>query len=428
MKIAVIGSGVSGLGAAWLLAPQHEVVVFEKEGRPGGHAHTALVKDRDGKSIPVDTGFMVYNPLRYPNLVKLFDHFSVKSEPTSMSFAVSVDDGAFEFSSNLPDGVFADRDNILSIPFYEFLLEITRFNATARDALKKGISPHQTLWEWLEEHKFSKDLGEKYLLPLIGSVWSTPKKLARDFPCAELFAFLDAHHLLAVIGHHQWKTVTGGSVEYVKRVVEEIRDYGGVIRVNHPVQTVRRYDDHVIVVSKKKAERFDYVIFATHSDETLALLERPSREEKILLSKFKYEKNTVYLHSDSSLMPRRKEAWASWNYLGYSGWTSKTKKVCLTYHMNNLQNLSTDLPVFVTLNPYRKPKASLTHDIFHYSHPLCTCTSMEMRTRLKDLQNKNRTLFCGAYFGYGFHEDGITSAIEAVRYLGVQPPWDTTNL
>lgn len=423
MKIAVIGSGVSGLSAAWLLSPHHEVELFEKGPRIGGHAHTVTI-DVEGKEIPVDTGFMVFNPSRYPNLVNLFTHFNIPSTPTSMSFAVSMDNGAFEFSSNLPNGIFADRANVLRVSFYEFLAEINRFNMTARDALKKGISPHQTLWQWLEEHRFSEELGEKYLLPLIGSVWSTPKKLARDFPCGELLTFLNGHHLLAAVGHPAWRTVVGGSIEYVRRVEEEIRNYGGAIHLNQRIKAVRRNAEGVEIVLPGKVKRFDYVVFATHADEALELLARPSREETILLSKFKYETNDVYLHSDTSLMPRRKEAWASWNYLGYSGWGRKTKKVCLTYHMNTLQHLPTDRPILVTLNPYPKPRRSLTYRKLRYAHPMCTCTSMEMRERLVDLQGKNRTLFCGSYFGYGFHEDGITSAIAAVSHLGITPPWD----
>ncbi|MEK9160766.1 MAG: FAD-dependent oxidoreductase [Patescibacteria group bacterium] len=424
MKIAVIGSGVSGLSAAWLLAPHHEVVLLEKDSRLGGHAHTVMVTDQEKKEIPVDTGFMVFNPLRYPNLVQLFKHLNIESIPTSMSFAVSIDGGAFEFNSNMPNGIFADRSNILNVSFYEFLIEINRFNVTARECLKEGVSPHQTLWEWLKEHKFSEDLGEKYLLPLIGSVWSTPKKLARNFPCGELLRFLDGHHLLAAVGHPQWQTVVGGSSEYVKRIAEEITNYGGIIRLKQKIKTVRRSERSVDIVFPTKTEKFDYVVFATHADDTLTLLSRPSREEKALLSKFKYEKNEVYLHSDPSLMPRRKDAWAAWNYLGRSGWGRTTKKVCLTYDMNTLQHLKTDMPIFVTLNPYKKPKSRLTHKVLRYSHPMCTCTSMEMRERLVDLQNRHRSLFCGAYFGYGFHEDGITSAIEAVRTLDITPPWE----
>lgn len=424
MKIAVVGSGISGLSAAWLLAPHHEVVLFEKEDRLGGHSHTAYITDHAGARIPVDTGFMVYNPLRYPNLVKFFEHFDVRSVPTSMSFSVSMDGGAFEFSSNAPDGIFADRANILSVPFYEFLAEILRFNAVAREAVARGISPHQTLAQFVEANSFSDDLLQKYLLPLVGSIWSTPKRLAREFPAAALLRFLDNHHLLAAVGHPQWRTVEGGSVEYVKRVADELKEFGADIRLNTRVRQVRRTEDAVFIKTESGEEQFDYVVLAGHADETLNLLQDAGRQEKLLLSKFKYEDNDVVLHSDESLMPRRKEAWASWNYLGQSGWGSSTKKVSLTYHMNQLQRLNTSTPVFVTLNPPQKPAEKLTYARFSYAHPLCTPVSMEAQVYLDSIQNKNRTLFCGSYFGYGFHEDGITSAIEAVRHLGIRPPWE----
>ena len=428
MKIAVVGSGVSGLSAAWLLAPHNEVTLFEKESRLGGHAHTIEIQDDAGKMIPVDTGFMVFNPAMYPNFMKLIEHFDVPAVSTSMSFSVSMDNGAFEFSSNAPDGLFADRENIVRASFYEFLLEITRFNSEARKALERGISPHQTLHAFVEEHGFSEDLEEKYLLPLVGSIWSTPKKLARDFPSAPLLTFLNNHHLLAVTGHPQWATIVGGSSTYVARVVDEIRQYGGTIRTGVQVSSIRRTKEGPTVAYDGKKETFDYVVLATHADTTLALLKDASREEKILLSKFEYETNKVYVHSDASLMPRRKEAWASWNYLGRSGWSTKTKKVSLTYHMNTLQHLSTETPVFITLNPVKEPKRSLTHKVLTYTHPMSTCASMEMRSELATLQNKNRTLFCGSYFGYGFHEDGITSAIEVVRHLGGVPPWELESI
>ncbi len=424
MKVAVIGSGISGLSAAWFLAPHHEVTLFERAAQLGGHAHTAKIKDHAGKIVPVDTGFMVYNPNRYPNLTKLLEHFNVATKKVAMSFSVSIDDGAFEFASTTPDSIFADRANIVRMPFYEFLLEITRFNTVARDAIARGISPHQTLHEFLEEHGFSQDLEEKYLIPLVGSIWSSPKKLARDFPCKALLTFLDSHHLLAVTGRPKWHTIEGGSSVYVERVAEEIRRHGGVIRLNERIRSIRRPKGAVHIRTKRGMEQFDYVVLATHADDALRLLRSPSKEEKVLLRQFTYERNTVYLHSDPSLMPRRKEAWASWNYLGWSGWGRTTKKVTLTYNMNNLQGLETDLPVFVTLNPPRKPKKSLTHARYSYSHPLCTCASMEMRERLASLQDKSRTLFCGSYFGYGFHEDGIASAVEAVQCLGITPPWN----
>jgi predicted NAD/FAD-binding protein len=395
-------------------------MLFEKEGSAGGHAHTEYV-GLGKKKVPIDTGFEVYNPETYPHLVEFFKRLGVRSQKAAMNLSVSTDDGAFEFSNRMPNGIFADRGNLISPSFYIFLLEVLRFNRTARAALKKGIPPKQTLRQFLRRNRFSKDLAERYVFPMVGSIWSTPQKLANDFPALALLTFLNNHRLFSATNHAKWYTVKGGSAEYVRRAVRDIRKRGGIVKTHCPVQKVTRHDRYASVRVGGRELRFDYVVMATHADTTLRLLADPTRVERKLLSMFSYETNKVVLHRDPSLMPRHKAAWSAWNFIGTGG--ARSKKVCLTYYINELTGLDERRPIFTTLNPYKHPKASLTYKTFTYAHPLYTVQSAKAQKDLPTLQGKNRTLFCGAYFGYGFHEDGITSAIAVARYLGISPPW-----
>lgn len=422
MKIAVIGGGISGLSTAWLLSKNHEVTLFEKEKRLGGHSNTISIR-KGGKRYWFDTGFMVFNRKTYPNLVPFFEALKVPSMPTDMSFSVSHDDGAFEYSSAIPNGIFADRANILRISFYDFLLEIQRFNKAARAALVNGLPETVTLTQFLKKHRFSKELEEKYLLPMIGAIWTTPKKLARQFPANALFSFLANHQLLQARGHVGWSTIPGGSRIYVERVARDIIKHGGTIVKNAQIKHVRRTTDAAFVRRKGRWEPFDYVVFATHPDEALALLADVTHSERAVLSKFAYEKNDIYVHSDVSLMPKREAAWASFNYLGRSEKRTAPQKVCLTYWMNIVQSIKAPFPILITFNPFKKPKKSLTYRRLMYSHPLYTLSAQNAKKQLVTLQGKKRTLFCGAYFGYGFHEDGIASAVAVARYFGIAPPW-----
>ena len=422
MKIAVIGGGISGLSAAYFLSKKHEVHLFESEPHLGGHAHTTTVSFGK-KRIPVDTGFMVFNPPQYPHLTALFKHLSVKTIPTTMLFSVSMDGGAFEFSSNVPRGVFADRTNIISMSFYAFLLEIHRFNVVARRELKKGIPEKMTLKGFLKKHHFSKDLEQKYLLPTVGSIWSTPRKLAREFPVSALLKFLDNHELLQETSQPKWKTIFGGSIEYVHRIKRNLLKNGAVIHTGESARVARRFNDGVVIASRGKRHEFDYVVMAVHGDDVLKLVKHPTRKEREVFKRFRYEKNEVIVHSDPALMPRRKEAWAAWNYIGITNRESGISKVSLTYWMNILQSIDKRYPLFVTLNPSKKPRKSSVHARFRYSHPLYSVDTLKSQKMLISLQGKNRTLYCGAYFGYGFHEDGIASAVSVARYFGISPPW-----
>lgn len=420
MKIAVIGGGISGIATAWLLSKKHEITVFEKDASTGGHAHTEYIR-LGKKKVPIDTGFEVFNPEQYPNLVQFFTKLGVKSKKAAMNLSVSTGDGAFEFSNRVPNGIFADRTNIISPSFYTFLLEILRFNRTAVNALKKGIPPAQTLRQFLRKHRFSKELAERYVFPMVGSIWSTPQKLANDFPALTLFTFLSNHRLFSATNHAQWYTVTGGSIEYVRRAVRDIRKRGGVVKTHCRAEKVTRHDGYASVRIAGREHRFDYVVMATHADTTLGLLADPTRIEKRLLSTFHYETNKVVLHRDPSLMPRHRAAWSAWNFIGTGG--PRSKKVCLTYYINELAGLDERYPIFTTLNPYKNPKKSLIFKTFTYAHPLYTVESAKAQHALPELQGKNRTLFCGSYFGYGFHEDGIASAVAVARYFGISPPW-----
>lgn len=396
------------------------MTLFEKDSDVGGHAHTEYVR-LGKKKVPIDTGFEVFNPEQYPNLVQFFTKLGVRSQKAAMNLSVSTDDGAFEFSNRVPNGIFADRTNIISPSFYTFLLEVLRFNRTALQALKKGIPPTQTLRQFLHTHGFSKELAERYVFPMVGSIWSTPQKLANDFPALTLLTFLNNHHLFSATNHASWYTVKGGSAEYVKRAVHEIRKQGGVVKTHSPVQKVTRHGEYVSVRVGGREHRFNYVVMAAHADTALKLLADATRIEKRLLSTFHYETNKVVLHRDPSLMPRHRAAWSAWNFVGTGD--ARSKKVCLTYYINELTGIDEQYPVFTTLNPIRRPKTSLTYKWFTYAHPLYTVESARAQKELPTLQGKNRTLFCGSYFGYGFHEDGIASAVAVARYFGVSPPW-----
>lgn len=307
--------------------------------------------------------------------------------------------------------------------FYSFLQEITRFNTVALKALEKGIEEEYTLHEFLVSHRFSKEFEEQYIIPLVGSIWSTPKKLVRTFPTKELLTFLSKHHLLAVVGHPKWETVLGGSQEYIRLLNKKLETQNVSVLTQTPVFRVVRDREKVVVSTSRGQDTYDFVVFGTHADTTLSLLHSPTKEESSILSSFRYEENEVYVHSDTKYMPRRRKAWASWNYLGKTGWGASTKKVCLTYYMNELQHIKTPTPILVTLNPYDVPSNQCTYAHLRYRHPLMSVDAAHARRALEGIQNKNRTFFCGSYTGYGFHEDGIASAVHVAELLGILPPW-----
>jgi uncharacterized protein len=414
VRIAVIGSGIAGLGAAWALSRAHDVTVYEAADRGGGHAHTVDVDDA-GRRVAVDTGFIVYNELNYPNLVRLFEAIGVPTEASDMSFSVSIGEGAFEYQARLR-GLVAQPSNLLRPSFLAMTAEIFRFTREARELL--GSGSRASIGTYLDRRGYSRAFREDYLLPMVACIWSSELEAMLDFPAEAMVRFLENHGLLQVRHRPQWRTVTGGSREYVRRL---IADGPRELRLSTPVASIARDDAGVTVADTRGGlDRFDHVVMATHADTSLRLLgDGAMPEESNVLASFGYQRNTAVLHRDPSLMPIRRAAWSSWNYLasgrGHGG------AVSLSYWMNRLQNLETERPIIVTLNPGREPRDVVA--TFTYDHPRFDGRSIEAQADLPTLQGRRRTWFAGAYHGFGFHEDGLRSGLEVAARLGSPAPW-----
>ncbi|WP_062267662.1 NAD(P)/FAD-dependent oxidoreductase [Endozoicomonas arenosclerae] len=417
LNIAVIGSGISGLSSAWLLSKQHNVTLFEKDDRFGGHSNTVMVKDGD-QSIPVDTGFIVFNKKTYPNLTALFDHLDVPVVDTDMSFAVSMDDGRTEYSGTDLNGLFAQRINLLKPGFLRMLLDIFRFYQASNDLMKQ-LNPSVTLRELLSGRGYSQRFIDDHLVPMGAAIWSTPSDRMLDYPALAFMRFCQNHGLLQLTDRPQWQTVKGGSKEYVQRL---LADMDGLAVKNRCVRKVKRHGDRVVITDLQgDTHEFDHVVMACHADTSLAMLSEPDELEQLLLGAFSFQRNRAILHSDERLMPSRKRAWASWNYFG----THSGEGPSLTYWMNRLQHLEGP-PLFVTLNPSIEPEK--IHGCYLYDHPVFDRNALEAQSRLWELQGRNRTWFCGAWFGYGFHEDGLQSGLAVAEALGGKKrPWSVEN-
>jgi predicted NAD/FAD-binding protein len=417
LNIAVVGSGISGMGAAWLLSQRHRVTVFEKQGRIGGHSNTELV-DLGGATIPVDTGFIVYNPANYPNLVALFDHLQVPTKPSDMSFAVSVDDGALEYAgADRLKGLFGQRRNLMRPRFWSMLREILRFYREAPRDLALGRLEGITLGDYLAASRYSRGFIEDHLLPMAAAIWSSPLMAMRDHSAASIVRFFDNHGLLRLEGRPGWRTVDGGSREYVRRLTDS---YADRVRLHCGARAIIRRGAGVWIEDEGSVlSHFDHVVVATHADEALALLDNPSAEERELLGAIRYQANPAALHQDISLMPHRRRVWSSWNYLR----DRRDGSAYVTYWMNRLQGIDSAAPLFVTLNPPREPAKMLGYYLYH--HPLLDAVATRAQKRLWDLQGRNNTWLCGAYFGAGFHEDGLQAGLAVAEQLGgMQRPWD----
>lgn len=422
-RIAVIGAGIAGLSAAWLLGQAHEVVLIEAEPRLGGHANTVLVPGDGGAETPVDTGFIVYNEKTYPNFVALLDHLGVATQPTEMSFAVSLDGGRLEYSGTGLSGLFAQPGNLANPRFWAMLRGLVRFYRDAtRDALT-GSAAAMTLGEYLASGDYGAAFRDDHLLPMAAAIWSAPCSEILSYPAQAFLRFHHNHGLLQLTDRPLWRTVTGGSAVYVERLRSRFR---GSVRLGTPARQVRRSPNEVLVAGDGWSERFDQVVFATHADQTLALLADPDPLEASALGAFRYSRNRAVLHGDEALMPRRRRAWASWNHLGER---ARPDAACaVTYWMNLLQDLPRQRPFFVTLNPPETLRAETILREEVYEHPIFDRAALAAQEYLWALQGARRSWFCGAYFGSGFHEDGLQSGLAVAEALGdVRRPWNVAD-
>jgi predicted NAD/FAD-binding protein len=405
VRIAIVGSGVSGLVCAHLLAPRHDVVLYEADRRPGGHAHTVDVEGPGGP-VAVDTGFIVFNERTYPGFTRLLDRLGVASQPSDMSFGVRSERRDLEYACEDLSTLYAQPRNLLSLRFHRMVIDVLRFYREARVLL--GAGPEVELQAWLRERGFSEAFVEDHLLPMVGAVWSSTRDGARDFPARFLVRFLENHGLLQLADRPRWRTVTGGSRTYVRAILDGLR---GEVRVGCPVRGIRREDRAVVVTPEEGApERFDHAVIACHADQALRLLEDPSPLEREVLGAFPYRANDVTLHDDARAMPRLRKTWSSWNYhLDDEGRGGAS----VTYWMNRLQRLPPDRQLFVTLN---RPDAVDPRRVVRrlaYEHPVFTAPGVGAQARHGELLDHRRTSYCGAYWRNGFHEDGVVSALRA---------------
>ncbi|CAG8520786.1 7128_t:CDS:2 [Acaulospora morrowiae] len=448
-RVAIIGSGVSGLGASWLLAEHspHVVTLYEQNDYIGGHTHTVdyvlpgTKNSANPISVPVDTGFIVYNPHTYPNLIKFFCHKQIESIKTNMSFSLSRNHGEFEWAGKNLFSVFAQPSNLWNIDMWQTLYDIFRFNFHATELLEldnEHPEKKMSLGEYLEIHQYSKAFKDNYLVPMTAAIWSTPPdKCSLDFPVSTLIQFMHNHSMLQIIDQAQWLTVKDGSRKYVESVTPHIKD----IRLSTKVVSITRRpsdpDDPnsppLITITDQKGRRdeFDHVIFATHADQALKILgDEATEEEKLVLGNIKFAKNRAVLHSDTSLMPARRLTHAAWNYITTStGSSQNTNQISLTYSMNILQSIDESIygPVLVTLNPLWEPDPAKTFDSWIYEHPQYSAATIASQKSLPSIQNLPHlaTTFAGAWTKYGFHEDGFTSGLKvATEFLGAECPFE----
>ncbi len=410
-RIAVIGGGISGMAAAHLLADTASVVLFEAEPRLGGHARTVLAGKR--KDQPVDTGFIVYNRVNYPNLVRLFEKLAVPVCESSMSFGASIKGGRLEYGLASVDAIFAQRRNLVDPRFLRMLGDIMHFN---RNAEAMASDPAMTIRDLLDRMGTGPWFRDHYITPFSGAIWSTPTSGILDFPAQALVRFFRNHALLDFDGQHQWYTVKGGSIEYVNRLQAAMRAQGVHIRTRTPVAGVRREAGAVLVRAEgDEWELFDDVVFATHSDQTLRLLSDATPAEAANLSAIRYQPNHSVLHSDTSLMPRSRKVWSSWSYVEPK--TGAGDKIDLTYWMNSLQPIPQDDPLFVTLNTSRPIREELIHDVNTFHHPVFDVAALAAQDRIRASNGGRNTWFCGAWMRNGFHEDGFASALDVVNAM-----------
>ncbi|MEQ8603882.1 MAG: FAD-dependent oxidoreductase [Marivibrio sp.] len=417
-KIAVVGGGIAGLGAAWLLNRRHDVTLFERNAYIGGHSNTLDAPDGRGGTIPVDTGFIVYNERTYPNLIALFDHLGVERIKTDMSFGVTLDRGRLEYGGSTLWSLFAQKRNVFRPRFHRMVRDILRFYKQAPQALAGGAAGEQSLGAFLQAAGYSEAFVDDHLLPMAAAIWSCPVSTMTEFPADSFIRFFDNHGLLQVNDRPQWWTVKDGSREYVKRILADLP------RVEANAKTVRvtRLNEGVeIQLADGRVERFDDAVLACHADEALEMISDPSAAEAATLSAFRYQENRAVLHTDVAQMPKRRGVWSSWNYLAGRD-MDRERQVAVSYWMNSLQSLDAQ-DLFVTLNPFDPIRPETVIAEIAYDHPVFDQGAIQAQQTLPGLQGANRLWFCGAYCGYGFHEDGLGSAVAVAKRLGAPAPW-----
>ncbi len=418
LDIAVVGSGISGLSAAWLLSKAHRVTLYERDDRFGGHSNTVSVDTASG-AVPVDTGFIVFNERNYPNLTALFAHLGVETADSDMSFAASLDDGALEYAGTDINGLFGQRSNIVNLRFWRMVTDLLRFYRSAPAVLRDTVGESLSLGDYLAQRGYGDAFIENHLLPMGAAIWSTSMQEMKAYPVTAFVRFFVSHGLLNLTDRPQWRTVVDGSQSYVRKLTNMI----GKTERRCGVRHIRRLDGRVRVETEHgHIYEHDHVVIAAHADEALKMLGDPDDRERRLLGAWRYTDNRAILHSDPSLMPRRRRVWASWNFLGRQ--RAANKSLCVTYWMNKLQPLPTTQDLFVTLNPVTPPAASSVIQTFDYTHPYFDTAAMKTQPALWALQGQRNTWFCGSYFGYGFHEDGLQSGLAVAEQLGgIRRPW-----
>jgi predicted NAD/FAD-binding protein len=417
-RVAVIGSGISGAAAAWALDGHCDVTLYEAGERPGGHTATVEV-DYDGKAVSVDTGFIVYNELNYPELTALFAHLGVTTHASDMGFALSVDGGRLEWAGENLRTIFSQKSNLVSPTFLWMLREILRFNRICTRDRDNGVVGNATIGEYLARRRFSTAFRDDYLIPMAAAIWSTPSASMLDYPAASFIRFFENHRLIH-IRRPCWRTVSGGSRRYLDKLLAPL---GPKLRLATPVRAILRDEAGVTVLTDDMPpRRFDDVVVATHSDQALGLLGDPSPLETRLLAAIPYRPNRVVLHRDERLMPRRRHVWSAWNYARTTG-ANADHAVSVTYWMNRLQGIDPALPLFVSLNPVIEPRADKVFGEWSMAHPQFDAQSLAAQARLGDIQGVRRTWFAGAWTGHGFHEDGLRSGLDAACALGAVVPW-----
>ena len=417
-SIAVIGGGIAGLSAAWLLSSRYRVTLYEANDYLGGHTNTVDVA-LGGVSAAVDTGFLVFNDRTYPNLVALFDHLGMPVADSDMSFSVRVDEERLEWAGSNLATVFAQKRNLIKPEFWRMLKDILRFNREITVALADGSASDATLGEFLQARGYGRAFRDWYLLPMSGAIWSCPTRQMLAYPAQTFFRFCHNHGLLQLSDRPRWKTVAGGARQYVRALAARI----GEVRIATPVAAVRREGQSVCVVEPDGSRRhFAQVVLACHGDQSLALLDDADEHERRVLGAVRYQPNRAVLHTDESLLPRARDAWAAWNYVaGSTG--PDGRPVSVSYLINRLQPLPFATPVIVTLNPTHEPREDRVIGRYRYAHPVFDQGSIAAQAVLSGIQGRRRSWFCGAWTGYGFHEDGLKSGLRVANSLGVYAPW-----